>query len=74
MDFEKNLAQLENIVKTMEKGEASLDESLKLFEEGVKLSRQCQEQLAQTEAKVKKLLSVDASGKAIVQDFDTDAE
>jgi exodeoxyribonuclease VII small subunit len=74
MDFEKNLTKLEEIVKTMEKGEVSLDQSLKLFEEGVKLSRQCQEQLSQTETKVKKLLSVDPAGNAVTEDFDSDGE
>ena len=62
MGFEKNLNRLEEIVGTMEEGDLSLDDSLKLFEEGVKLSRQCQEQLDKAEQKVKLLLSVDAKG------------
>ena len=62
MGFEKNLTRLEEIVGTMEEGDLSLDDSLKLFEEGVKLSRQCQEQLDKAEQKVKLLLSVDAKG------------
>ena len=41
MDFEKKLGRLEEIVGSMEEGDLALDESLKLFEEGVKLSRKC---------------------------------
>lgn len=69
MDFEKNLSRLEEIVSKMEKGELSLDESLKLFEEGVKLSRECGAQLSEAESKVKVLMSVDANGKAVTKDF-----
>ena len=53
----------------MEKGELTLENSLKLFEEGIKLSRDCQTQLTQAEAQVKKLISVDESGKAITEPF-----
>ncbi|MFN3453962.1 MAG: exodeoxyribonuclease VII small subunit [Pseudobdellovibrio sp.] len=69
MDFEKKLNRLEEIVQKMEKGELSLDDSLKLFEEGVKLSRECHGQLTQAEAQVKKLIAVDDSGKAVTEDF-----
>lgn len=69
MDFEKKLSRLEEIVHAMEEGDLSLDESLKLFEEGVKLSRKCHEQLDQAEQKVKLLLSVDEKGKAETKDF-----
>jgi exodeoxyribonuclease VII small subunit len=47
----------------MESGELSLDDSLKLFEEGVKLSRDCNKELAEAEQKVQKLVGVDASGE-----------
>lgn len=69
MDFEKKLTRLEEIVGKMEGGEVSLDEALKLFEEGVKLSRECNTQLAQAEQKVKVLLSVDANGKPVTENF-----
>ena len=49
MDFEKKLNRLEEIVGKMENGDLSLDDSLKMFEEGVKLSRECNSQLAQAE-------------------------
>ncbi len=69
MDFEKKLSRLEEIVQKMEKGDLTLDDSLKLFEEGIKLSRDCQSQLTKAEAQVKKLVSVDASGKAVTEPF-----
>lgn len=69
MDFEKKLGRLEEIVQKMEKGDSSLEESLKLFEEGVKLSRECHSRLNEAEAKVKKLVAMDASGKAVTEDF-----
>lgn len=69
MDFEKKLSRLEEIVQKMEKGELSLEESMKLFEEGIKLSRECQSQLTKAEAQVKKLISVDDSGKAVTEPF-----
>ena len=72
MDFEKKLNRLEEIVQKMEKGELSLDESLKLFEEGVKLSRDCHGQLTTAEAQVKKLISVDANGNAVTEKFSAD--
>ena len=72
MDFEKKLNRLEEIVQKMEKGELSLEESLKFFEEGVKLSRDCHGQLTQAELQVKKLVSVDENGKAITEKFNTE--
>ena len=70
MDFEKKLSELEGLVGQMEKGELSLEESLKAFEKGVKLSRECQKQLDQAEQKVEKLLSVDADGSAKTEPFE----
>lgn len=72
MDFEKKLNRLEEIVQKMEKGELSLDESLKLFEEGVKLSRDCHGQLTTAEAQVKKLVSVDEKGNAVTEKFSSE--
>jgi exodeoxyribonuclease VII small subunit len=72
MDFEKKLNRLEEIVQFMEKGELSLDDSMKLFEEGVKLTRDCQTQLTKAEAQVKKLVGFDENGKAIKEDFNTE--
>lgn len=55
-DFEKSLAELEQIVERMEQGELSLDESLKQFERGIALTRSCQAALQQAEHKVEILL------------------
>lgn len=74
MDFEKNLSRLEEIVKKMEKGELGLEESLKLFEEGVKISRVCQTELTQAEVQVKKLLSFDSNNNPITEDFNPSEE
>ena len=49
MSFEKRLKRLEEIVEKMEEGEISLDDSLKLFEEGVKLSKECNQDLDKAE-------------------------
>lgn len=69
MDFEKRLNRLEEIVGKMETNELPLEEALKLFEEGIKLSRECNTQLTEAEQKVKLLLGVDASGQAVTSDF-----
>ena len=67
MDFEKKLNRLEAIVKEMEKGDLELESSLKLFEEGVKLSRDCHACLNEAEQKVQKLVSVDENGEAVTE-------
>lgn len=69
MDFEKKLTRLEEIVGKMEGGEVSLEDSLKLFEEGVKLSRTCQKELEEAEQKVELLLGQDPQGQPITQPF-----
>lgn len=69
MDFEKKLSRLEEIVTKMEKGDIALEESLKLFEEGVKLSRECHGHLAQAEAQVKKLVGFDSNGQPLTEAF-----
>lgn len=69
MDFEKKLNRLEEIVQKMEKGDLGLEDSLKLFEEGVKLSRECQTQLTAAESKVQQLVSFDAAGQPVTQPF-----
>lgn len=74
MDFEKKLKRLEDIVSKMEKGDLALEESLKIFEEGIKLSRECQTQLSQAEEQVKKLVGFDEKGKAVTENFATDED
>ena len=53
INFEKALAELEQLVETMEKGDLTLEESLKQFERGVTLTRACQKALAEAEQKVR---------------------
>lgn len=74
MDFEKKLTRLEEIVQKMEKGDLALEESLKLFEEGVKLSRDCHTQLSKAEAQVQKLVGFDEKGQAQTEDFSSEDE
>ncbi|WP_251359042.1 exodeoxyribonuclease VII small subunit [Kangiella sp. TOML190] len=56
-NFEQQLEQLEAIVDQLEDGDLPLDEALKVFEKGVKLSRQCQQHLAAAEQKVTILMN-----------------
>ena len=58
-NFEKALADLENIVQRLDENDLSLDESLSLFEEGIKLSRFCSQKLGSVEDKVEILLRDD---------------
>ena len=53
--FEELLARLEEIVETLEQGEAPLEESMKLYEEGIGLSRVCAEHLTKAELTLKRL-------------------
>lgn len=54
--FEESLKKLESIVDQLEKGDLALDESLKLFEEGVSLSTACKQELDAAEGKVQMLI------------------
>ena len=56
-DFNKGLTELEQIVKQMDSADLSLDESLKLFEKGVSLTKLCQKALQDTEAKITLLIN-----------------
>jgi exodeoxyribonuclease VII small subunit len=72
-DFEKSLLRLEEVVKRLESPDLSLDEAMKLFEEGVKLSRECQSQLEEAEGRVEILLKK-ADGKIVAQPFNPEDE
>lgn len=54
--FEKSLAELEELVELMEGGELSLEDSLKAFEKGIKLTRECQQALKRAEQRVQMLI------------------
>jgi exodeoxyribonuclease VII small subunit len=56
-NFEESLASLEGLVDAMEAGDLSLEESLKAFEQGIKLTRECQQALDAAEQKVQLLLA-----------------
>jgi exodeoxyribonuclease VII small subunit len=60
--FEASLGELETIVKQLEDGDLPLEESLKLFETGVKLSRECRERLTNAERRIEMLLK-DSNGE-----------
>lgn len=70
--FEASLNDLEKIVKTLEEGELPLEESLKLFEEGVKLSRECRERLTQAERRIEVLMK-DGDGNLTLQQLQPEA-
>jgi len=67
--FEASLVALEKIVRELERGDLPLERSLELFEEGVKLSRECQERLNSAERRIEILLH-DNEGRPIVSGFD----
>jgi exodeoxyribonuclease VII small subunit len=71
--FEAAIKRLTEIVQTLERGDLPLEESLRLFEEGVKLSRLSQARLDGAEKRVEQLLAVDEQGRARTAPFATDA-
>lgn len=71
--FEAALKRLTDIVQTLERGEMPLEESLQLFEEGVRLSRVSQQRLDSAEKRVEQLLAVDEQGRARTAAFATDS-
>ncbi len=68
MTFEQNMQRLEQIVRTLERGEAALEESLKLFQEGTALVSSCTKLLDDAELQVKKIVT-DANGDPVEEDF-----
>ncbi|MDX6498188.1 MAG: exodeoxyribonuclease small subunit [Blastocatellia bacterium] len=72
-NFETSLEELERIVRELEQGELTLEKSLELFEQGVKLSRECQERLTQAERRIE-ILMRDSQGRAAVRPFDPESE
>jgi exodeoxyribonuclease VII small subunit len=71
--FESSLEELERIVRQLEQGELTLEKSLELFEQGVTLSRDCQERLNQAERRIE-ILMRDNQGRAAVRPFDPESE
>lgn len=71
IDFEAALAELETLVERMEQGDISLEESMKLFERGITLTRTCQIALKEAEQKVHVLL--DKNNHATPEEFEANA-
>ena len=71
--FEDALKRLEEIVDTLEKGELSLEKSLKIFEEGVKLSRVCNKMLDKAEKKVEMFMQ-NKNGELETRPFEPEGE
>jgi exodeoxyribonuclease VII small subunit len=67
--FEQTLAELETLVRRLESGELALDEALRVFEQGVRLTRECQSALSGAQQKVQLLLQRGES--AVLEEFDT---
>jgi exodeoxyribonuclease VII small subunit len=67
--FEASLNELEKIVGQLEDGDLPLEKSLKLFEDGVKLSRECRERLVNAERRIEMLVK-DADGGASLQELE----
>ncbi len=66
--FEESLKRLEQIVRSMERGDVALEESLKLFQEGTDLVRNCQKLLDEAELQVKKVMTA-TDGSPVLEDF-----
>jgi len=66
--FEASLEALEQIVQQLESGDLPLEKSLELFEQGIRLSRECQERLGQAERRIEILLR-DNQGRPVVSTF-----
>ena len=72
-DFEKAFQQLEQIVQRLEAEELPLDESLRLFEEGIGLSRFCHQRLEEVEKKIELILA-DTKGQPRTEPFSVDED
>lgn len=70
--FESQLATLERIVRELERGDLPLEQSLDLFEQGVKLSRECQERLNEAERRIEVLLR-GGDGATLAAPFEAEA-
>ncbi len=66
--FEESMTRLEQIVRSMERGDVPLEESLKLFQEGTELVRSCQKLLDQAQLQVKKIMTA-PDGSPVEEEF-----
>jgi exodeoxyribonuclease VII small subunit len=65
--FEKHLTQLETVVERLERGDLTLDESVRLFEEGMKLSQACKEELEQAEGRIQVLVETKSGAMQVAE-------
>lgn len=72
VDFEQSLGSLQALVERLESADLSLEESLSAFEQGVALTRECQQALAQAEQKVQQL--IESNGELKTEPFDGASE
>lgn len=73
LNFEEAIKRLEEIAEDMDNNELSLEQSMKLFQEGVKLSELCNKKLDEAERKINTIIK-NASGKLIEESFDIEEE
>lgn len=67
--FEEAYQKLQSLVSQMEKGDLSLEQSLKAFEEGVSMTKVCQEALSAADLKVEQLMKISNEGKVETKKF-----
>lgn len=72
MTFEESMERLEQIVRSMERGEVALEESLKLFQEGTELVKNCSKLLEEAQLQIQKV-TVGADGNPVMEEFADDS-
>lgn len=72
ISFEDKIKELENIAKKLESGELNLDESMKEFEIGMKISKECTKMLDESERKI--MLLVNDNGNLVEEEYKTEEE
>ena len=72
-DFERRLSDLEAVVERLEQGDLPLEESVRLFEEGMKLSQSCKQELDAAEGRIQVLIE-QGGGKMKAQDLEVETD
>jgi exodeoxyribonuclease VII small subunit len=72
-DFERRLSDLEAVVERLEQGDLPLEESVRLFEEGMKLSQSCKQELDAAEGRIQVLIE-QSGGKMKAQDLEVETD
>jgi len=70
VSFEDAFERLQEVVRTLENGQTPLDESLKLYEEGVRLIRQCHEKLTGARRRIEIIAGTNENGKPVLRQMD----